>query len=111
MSVAEAEPGVVAVEPLITQGRAIDIPYAFARKFGVVLLGDTGGSELAVALREGADPRALYRARRQNRLRVRYRWPERAFGNCSIKFRRDRPGAGHPRFLPRKIYSDDDLTA
>jgi len=64
MSVAEAEPGVVAVEPLITQGRAIDIPYAFARKFGVVLLGDTGGSELAVALREGADPRALFEVRR-----------------------------------------------
>src|SRR6478752_10777665 len=50
-----------------------------------------------------ADPRALYRARRQNRLRVRYRWPEHAFGNCSIKFRRDPAWCRSSAVLPRKL--------
>ena len=36
-----------------------DIPYAFARKFGVVLLEDGVG-----ALREGSDPRVLIEVRR-----------------------------------------------
>ena len=38
------------------------LPYAFARRFGVVL--DTGGPELRVALREGADAKALLEVRR-----------------------------------------------
>lgn len=41
----------------------VDIPYGFARKFGVVLLKVTG-ERLAVALREGSDPRVLLEVRR-----------------------------------------------
>src|SRR3546814_15712166 len=38
--------------------RAADIPYAFARKHGVVMLaGD--GERLEIAVREGSDPRVL----------------------------------------------------
>ena len=54
--------------PLPVPGRIIEealpppLPYAFARKFGVVL--DMGGPELRVALREGADPKALLEVRR-----------------------------------------------
>ena len=49
-----------AVAPLPQLG----LPYAFARRFGVVV--ETGGAEgdLSVALREGADPRALLEVRR-----------------------------------------------
>ena len=39
--------------------RAVGIPYAFARKFGVVLLDDG-----AVGLREGSDPRVLIEVKR-----------------------------------------------
>jgi general secretion pathway protein E len=52
--------------PPATEGRAIPIvtvPYAFARKFGVVLL-DPDGGRFRVALREGSDPRALLEVRR-----------------------------------------------
>ncbi len=41
----------------------VNIPYAFARKFGVVLQPGTGG-RLSVALREGSDPRVLLEVRR-----------------------------------------------
>ncbi|MDF0541531.1 type II secretion system ATPase GspE [Sphingobium sp. H39-3-25] len=45
--------------------RLVDIPYAFARKYGVVLLGDDDhGGRLAVAMREGGDPRILLEVRR-----------------------------------------------
>jgi general secretion pathway protein E len=41
----------------------VTIPYAFARKFGVVMRPGTDG-RLAVAMREGADPRILLEVRR-----------------------------------------------
>ncbi len=44
-------------------GSSIDIPYAFARDHGV-LLKETDGEQLTVALREGADPSALLELRR-----------------------------------------------
>src|SRR3546814_12563160 len=41
----------------------LDIPYAFARKHGVVMLaGD--GERLEIAVREGSDPRVLLEVRR-----------------------------------------------
>ena len=42
----------------------ITIPYAFARKFGVVVQHTEADSHLTVALREGADPKALIEVRR-----------------------------------------------
>ena len=39
------------------------IPYAFAKRFGVALLGEEDG-RIGIALREGADPRALIELRR-----------------------------------------------
>ena len=47
-------------------GVAINLPYAFARKHGVVLTdaGDQDDSRCKVALREGEDPRALLEVRR-----------------------------------------------
>ena len=45
----------------------IDIPYAFARRHGVVLVdarADDGQGRLSVALREGSDPRVLVEVRR-----------------------------------------------
>ncbi|WP_184113207.1 type II secretion system ATPase GspE [Sphingomonas abaci] len=42
----------------------ITIPYAFARKFGVVVQHSDVDSHLTVALREGADPKALIEVRR-----------------------------------------------
>ncbi|QLC23882.1 Flp pilus assembly complex ATPase component TadA [Parasphingopyxis algicola] len=46
-------------------GMAINIPYGFARKFGVALLdGDPEDERFRVALREGEDPRALLEVRR-----------------------------------------------
>ncbi len=49
-------------EPL---GRPIDIPYAFARRHGVVIVDDGAeGGPIAVALREGGDPRILVEVRR-----------------------------------------------
>lgn len=41
----------------------VNIPYAFAKRFGVALLGEENG-HLAVALREGASPKALIEVRR-----------------------------------------------
>jgi general secretion pathway protein E len=41
----------------------VNIPYPFAKRFGVAFLGEDDG-RLAVALREGADPRALIEVRR-----------------------------------------------
>ena len=43
----------------------VDIPYAFARKHGVVIVaGRDGDAPLKVALREGGDPRVLVEVRR-----------------------------------------------
>jgi general secretion pathway protein E len=46
----------------------VDIPYAFARKHGVVILSGRGvaeeGRRISIALREGADPRVLVEVRR-----------------------------------------------
>lgn len=53
-----AGPSANVVQPL-----PLAIPYGFARKFGVVLLGNEN-DRLAVALREGADPRVLLEVRR-----------------------------------------------
>ncbi|MEA3539687.1 type II secretion system ATPase GspE [Sphingosinicella sp.] len=41
----------------------IQIPYAFAKRFGVIVLEDEG-AEIGVGLREGDDPRALTEVRR-----------------------------------------------
>jgi len=41
----------------------VDIPYGFARKFGVAIV-DAAGERLKLALREGEDPRALLEVRR-----------------------------------------------
>jgi general secretion pathway protein E len=41
----------------------VNIPYAFAKRFGVALLGEENG-RLLVAMREGGDPRALIEVRR-----------------------------------------------
>lgn len=52
----------VADEPL---GRAVDIPYAFARRHGVVIVDDGAeGGPIAVAFRDGGDPRILVEVRR-----------------------------------------------
>ncbi|CAN5351402.1 type II secretion system ATPase GspE [soil metagenome] len=61
--VPEQAPAVAEVSPHIAP-RLVEIPYAFARKFGVVLLGDDGSDRLAVAMREGGDPRVLLEVRR-----------------------------------------------
>jgi hypothetical protein len=58
----------VVVEPAIDAASEpaqmpVRIPYAFARKHGVVLVGSTNG-HLKVAMREGADPTALIELRR-----------------------------------------------
>ncbi len=42
----------------------VNIPYAFAKRFGVALLGEEADGRLLVAVREGADPRALIEVRR-----------------------------------------------
>jgi general secretion pathway protein E len=55
--------GGFAITPHIAP-RLIDIPYAFSRKFGVVLLNGTDSGRLAVAMREGGDPRVLLEVRR-----------------------------------------------
>ena len=39
------------------------VPYAFARKFGVILM-EPEGEHYKVALRDGSDPRALLEVRR-----------------------------------------------
>ena len=43
--------------------RSLQIPYAFAKRFGVIVL-DEEGAEIGVGLREGDDPRALTEVRR-----------------------------------------------
>jgi general secretion pathway protein E len=64
MTLAESEQDVMPIEPLTTTAHAIDITYAFARRFGVILLADSDGPELAAALREDADPRILFEVQR-----------------------------------------------
>src|SRR5690606_13436629 len=49
--------------PPYVAARALDIPYLFARRHGVVLLPEEDG-RLAVAMREGSDPRTLLEVRR-----------------------------------------------
>ena len=51
-------PAAVAHMPMLT------IPYAFARKFGVVIQHTEADSHLTIAMREGADPKALLELRR-----------------------------------------------
>ena len=41
----------------------VNVPYGFAKRFGVALVGEEGG-RLLVAVREGGDPRALIEVRR-----------------------------------------------
>jgi len=43
--------------------RPVNLPYSFARKFGVAIVGDGEGGT-TVALRDGADPKALIEVRR-----------------------------------------------
>ena len=50
-------------ETAAPQALPLNIPFAFARKFGVALLGAEDG-HLAVAMRQGADPRVLIEMRR-----------------------------------------------
>ncbi len=50
-------------EAFIPPSAMVAIPYAFARRFGVVLE-PGGGDHLAIAMREGADPRVLLELRR-----------------------------------------------
>ncbi|PSJ40779.1 GspE/PulE family protein [Allosphingosinicella deserti] len=50
-------------EPAALPALPLNIPFAFARKFGVALLGAEDG-HLAVAMRQGADPRVLIEMRR-----------------------------------------------
>src|SRR3546814_15607663 len=47
----------------VTEGGTPAIPYAFAKRFGVVVLGEEGAG-VSVGLREGDDPRALTEVRR-----------------------------------------------
>jgi general secretion pathway protein E len=57
---------IIIAQPPMAEARAIPVvavPYAFARKFGVILL-DPEGDRFQVALREGSDPRALLEVRR-----------------------------------------------
>jgi general secretion pathway protein E len=44
--------------------RLVEIPYAFARKYGVCLLDGGESGRLAVAMREGGDPKILLEVRR-----------------------------------------------
>ncbi|HEX8193852.1 MAG TPA: type II secretion system ATPase GspE [Allosphingosinicella sp.] len=44
-------------------GLTVNVPYPFAKRHGVVILGESEG-HLTVALREGADPRTLIEVRR-----------------------------------------------
>ncbi|WP_457312180.1 GspE/PulE family protein [Sphingomonas sp. UYAg733] len=50
-------------EPFVPPSAMIGIPYAFARRFGVVLE-PSDGDHLAIAMREGSDPRVLLELRR-----------------------------------------------
>ena len=52
-----------ALEPVGAALPIITVPYAFARRFGVILM-EPEGERFRVALREGADPRALLEVRR-----------------------------------------------
>ncbi len=42
---------------------ALNLPYLFAKRNGIALVGETNG-QARVAMRQGADPRALIEARR-----------------------------------------------
>ena len=53
----------VALEPGAT-APALTLPYLFARRFGVVVAHRTAEGHPTVALREGADPKALIEVRR-----------------------------------------------
>jgi general secretion pathway protein E len=55
---------VMAAAPLTPVFELPTIPYAFARRFGTVLRQPDGDGRPRVALREGADPRALIELRR-----------------------------------------------
>jgi general secretion pathway protein E len=64
MKIERGEPDVTA-EPASGPVLLVNIPYGFARKFGVVLLDkEEEEDRFAVALREGSDPRALLEIRR-----------------------------------------------
>src|SRR5205085_4083341 len=47
----------------MAEGESVNIPYPFARRFGVGVAGGEAGA-LTVALKEGADPRVLIEVRR-----------------------------------------------
>lgn len=55
--------GLAPLAPLPPQ-RAVDIPYAFARQHGVVLIGQGEDGRAKAAFREGGDPVALLEVRR-----------------------------------------------
>ncbi|MEN2785149.1 ATPase, T2SS/T4P/T4SS family [Sphingomonas qilianensis] len=54
---------IVIPEPLVLPLEMLAIPYAFARRFGVVLQ-DHEGSHAAIAMRAGSDPKVLLELRR-----------------------------------------------
>ena len=62
-TVKDAESSSIAVEPVEQPVLERDIPYAFAKANGVVLIPSEDGRP-AVALREGADPTVLIEVRR-----------------------------------------------
>lgn len=61
-----AEPGGEGLPPMapLPPARAVDIPYAFARTHGVVLIGAGEDGRARVAFREGGDPVTLLEVRR-----------------------------------------------
>ncbi|HYZ47900.1 MAG TPA: type II secretion system ATPase GspE [Sphingomonas sp.] len=61
-----SEGDILVAAPPLSEARSIPVvalPYGFARKFGVILL-EPDGERFKVALRDGADPRALLEVRR-----------------------------------------------
>ena len=57
-------PALAVAEDVGPDTPAVTLPYLFARKFGVVVAHGPADAPLGVALREGADPKALIEVRR-----------------------------------------------
>ena len=66
MKIGRGEQGAVETvpaAPAAERSMPVNIPYAFAKRFGVALLGEEDG-HLAIVMREGANPRTLIEVRR-----------------------------------------------
>jgi general secretion pathway protein E len=57
-------PALAVAEDVGPEAPAVSLPYLFARKFGVVVSHGPADARLSVALKEGADPKALIEVRR-----------------------------------------------